>query len=150
MFVAGVVVVGGIIVAHDKYSDDYYSDHSRHSNHSKYGDSQIRSEINNLESRVGSKEAEVQKLRQRMNENFNSQIFALRQEKNYSALNGKADNILAHIKTEMKREIETAIQEDQRELENINKMISKINELELQARGVLDKDGYDRNGSGGN
>ncbi len=134
MFIAGAVVVGGIIVAHDDHSR--YSDHSRHSRYNEYGDSQLRNEINNLQNSVNNKESEIGNLRRRMNDNFNSQISALKQEKNYSALSGDADNILANVKSEMKREIETAIQEDQRELENINKMIAKINELELQATGV--------------
>ena len=151
MFVAGIVVGGAIIIGHDRYSDDYYSDHSRHSNHSQYGDSQLRNEISNLENRVRSKETEVQNLRQRMSNNFNSQISRLKQEKNYSALNRHASQILSNVKDEMKRELETEIQSSQSELEEINKMISKINELELKAMGVLgengfDKDGYDVNG----
>ena len=142
MFVAGVVVVGGIIVAHDKYSDDYYSDHSRHSRYDEYGDSQLRNEISNLENRVRSKETEVQK-----SNNFNSQISALKKEKSYTSLGTVGvDNLIFKIKDEMKRELETEIKDSQRELEEINKMISKINELELQARGVLDENGFDKDG----
>ena len=130
--VGGVVAIGAVV--HGNHSD--YSCHSRHSNHSQYGDSQLRSEISNEENRVRNKEAEIQNLRKRMSDNYNSQISSLKQEKNYSSLGSvKADNLVSKIKDEMKQELESEIKSSQNELEEINKMIAKINELELQARG---------------
>jgi len=135
MFIAGAVVVGGIIVAYDDHSK--YSRYDDYSDaYSKYGDSQLRNEIDNLENRVRNKEAEIQNLRKRMSDNYNSQISSLKQEKNYDSFRtGTAYNIVSRIKDEMKQELESEIQSSQNELEEINKMIAKINELELQARG---------------
>ena len=135
MFIAGAVVVGGVIIAHD--------DHSRHSQyddysdaHSQYGDSQLRSEISNLESRVNNKSAEIENLRQQMENNFQAKMEELSEERVYGSLYGAEPTyIIEEVKEEMKEEIEEKIKNEQSELEEIDKMIAKINELTLQAKG---------------
>lgn len=131
-FVVGAIV-GGVIVAHDNHSN--YSDWREHSRYREYGDSSMRSQISSLESRVSSKESEVENLRQRVNNNFNNRVAELKREKNYPALNkADANNIVNAVKADMKREIESEIQRDQQELAEIDRMISRINELELQSK----------------
>ena len=135
MFIAGAVVVGGVIIAHD--------DHSRHSQyddysdaHSQYGDSQLRSEISNLESRVKNKNSEIKKLREQMKNNFQTKMDTLSDERFYNSLHAaKPTAVIKKVKQEMKEEIEEKIKNEQSELEEIDKMIAKINELTLQAKG---------------
>lgn len=109
MFIAGAVVVGGIIIAHDDHSR--YSEYERHS---RYGDSEVRKNISSYESRVKRKESEVQRL---LSEYQNLPSYDLNQ-----------------AKANMRRELENEIKRDKQELAEIDKIISKINELELQSR----------------
>ena len=134
MFIAGAVVVGGIIVAYDDYSD--YRDHDRHSRYSEYGDSQLVSQINDLQNRVNSQEYDVNQFRSQIQNNFNSRINDLKREKNYSALSsGETGDYLIHsVKQEMKRELDNSIRQEQQQLEDIDRMIARINEIELQQR----------------
>ena len=125
------VVVGGAIV-HGNHSD--YSCHSRHSNYREYGDSALRNQISNKENEVRSKDSDVENLRRRMNDNFNSRINELKREKNYSALNSPPADIVHYVKNEMRTELDSEISQDKQELEAIDKMIARINEIELQAK----------------
>ena len=122
------VVVGGAIV-HDNHSR--YSEYDRHS---KYGDAQMRAEIESKERDVNRKEEDVAKLRRRMNENFCSRIAELRREKNYSGLNSVPLQMINSVKDDMRRELDNEISRDRQELAEIDKMIARINELELQSR----------------
>ena len=95
MFIAGAVVVGGIIVAHDDHSR--YSEYDRHS---RYGDSEVRRNISNYENRVNRKEAEVQRL--------------------YDEYLSLPDYDLDAAKADMRRELENEISNDKKELEQID------------------------------
>lgn len=120
-------------VSHDNYSD--YSDyHSRHSNYREYGDSALRSQISSKENEVNRKESDVESLRQRMNNDFNSRVNQLKNEKNYSGLTYSPSEIVANVKSDMQRELDSEIAKDKQELSEIDKMIARINELELQAK----------------
>lgn len=110
MFIAGAVVIGGAIIAHDDHSR--YSEYERHS---RYGDSEVRRNIDSYKSRVSRKKSEVQRL-------FNE----------YQSL---PSYDLNQAKANMRRELENEISRDRQELSEIDKMISRINELELQSRG---------------
>lgn len=137
-FIAGAVVLGGVVViGYDKYSDSYsdyrYSDY-RYSDHRQYGDSALRNQISNKENEVHRKESSVDDLRSRMNDNFNSRINELKREKNYSALNSPPNDIVYYVKNEMSRELDNEISHDKQELAAIDKMIARINEIELQAK----------------
>ena len=130
MFIAGAVVVGGIIIAHDDYSD-----HDRYSRYSEYGDSQLVNQINDLQYRVNNQEYDVNNFRSQIQNNFNSQINDLKREKHYSALsNSSPSKMVQAIKKDMKRELNDSIKQEQKELENIDRMIARINEIELQQR----------------
>lgn len=125
------VVVGGAIV-HGNHSD--YSCHSRHSNYREYGDSALRNQISNKENEVNRKASDVENLRQRMNSNFNSRVNELKREKNYSGLSYSPDEIISDVKRDMQRELDKEISRDKQELAEIDKIIARINELELQAK----------------
>ena len=113
---AGVVVWRA---GHGNYSEDY-SCHSQHSKYHEYGDSELQNEVSNLQSRLQN--------------NFNSKIAELKREKNYNGLNKSPNAIIDNVKADMKREIDSEIQRDKEELAEIDKIISKINEIELQSK----------------
>ena len=124
-------IVGGALVGIAVLWDDH-SNHRDHERYREYGDSELRNKIKNMESRVNSKEAEIQRLKNEMDENYRNRINQLQNEKNYSGLN-KSD-VLNAVKDDMKRELENEISRDRQELSEIDKMISRINELELQTK----------------
>lgn len=137
-FIAGAVIIGGAAIyagGHDDYSDY----HSRHSNHRQYGDSALRNQISRKENAVSNKESDVESLRRRMNDNFNSRIKELKREGNYptfySADDSSPSKIIKSVKADMRRELDAEIARDKQELEAIDKMIARINELELQSKG---------------
>lgn len=123
-------IVGGALVGIAVIWDDH-SNHRNHNRYREYGDSELRNQISNMESRVGSKEADIQRLKNEMEEDYRNRINQLKNEKNYSGLNNS--DVLSAVKTDMKRELENEISRDRQELSEIDKMISRINELELQA-----------------
>ena len=124
-------IVGGALVGIAVLWDDH-SNYSEHDRYTKYGDSELRNQISNMESRVNSKEAEIQRLKNQMEENYRDRINQLKNEKNYSGLNNS--DVMNAVKADMKRELENEISRDRQELSEIDKMISRINELELQAK----------------
>ena len=129
--VIGVAVIGA--AAHGNHSD--YSDyHSRHSQYREYGDSSLRNQISNKQNEVNRKEADLENLRQRMNDNFNSRVNQLKREKNYSGLNYVPSMMVSEVKDNMRRELDREIQSDRDELAAIDAMIDKINEIELQVK----------------
>ena len=123
-------IVGGALVGIAVLWDDH-SNHRDHTNYREYGDSDLRNEIKNMESRVNKKESEIQRLKNQMDENYRNRINQLKNEKNYSGLNNS--DVLNAVKSDMRHELENEISRDRQELSEIDKMISRINELELQA-----------------
>lgn len=129
-FVVGAVVIGGVIIGgHDNHSR--YSDHSRHR---EYGDSSLCNEISRKENEVNRKGTDVENLRRQMENDFNSRINGLRREKNYSGLDSAPSDIVRSVKADMRSELDAEISRDRQELVEIDKMIARINELELQAK----------------
>lgn len=128
--VIGVAVFGAAV--HGNYSDY----HSRHSDYHEYGDAALLKQIKNKEEEVRHKVSNVEDLRRRMNEDFNSRVAQLRREKDYMTFykNLPPANIIQSVKDDMRLELDYAISQDKQELEAINKMIARINELELQAK----------------
>ena len=124
-------IVGGALVGIAVLWDDH-SNHSNHDRYREYGDSELRRQISNMESRVNSKESEIQRLKNQMEENYRDRINQLKNEKNYSGLDNS--DVMNAVKADMKRELEDEISRDRQELSEIDKMISRINELELQAK----------------
>lgn len=130
-FIAGIIVGGAAfyVGSHDDYSR--YREYTRHN---KYGDAELRNQISRKENSVSNKESDVESFRRRMNENFNSRINELKREKNYSGLNSDPSNIIYSVKADMRRELDAEISRDKQELESIDKMIARINEIELQVK----------------
>lgn len=137
---AFIAAAGGVIVwraTHDNYSDysDRYSDHYNHSNHRQYGDSALVNAIENKKNQIDAKEDEVDNLREKMEENFQARVEQLKREKDYSSFNySDAEDIIENVKEEMREELDEEISQDKQELEAIDKMIARINEIELQAK----------------
>ena len=134
MFIAAAAG-GGLVwrASHGNYSD--HSNYRDHSNHSQYGDAALRNAIDEKQTAINDKTYEVEKLRQNIWDNFNSKIANLKQEKKYPSLNSaNPDDVIENVKADMKNEIANAINDDKKELEKIDEMIRRINELELNAR----------------
>ncbi len=130
-FIAGIIVGGAAIYVG---SHDDYSRYREYTRHNKYGDAELRNQISRKENSVSNKESDVESLRWQMNENFNSRINELKREKNYSGLNSSPSNIISSVKADMRRELDAEISRDKQELESIDKMIARINEIELQVK----------------
>lgn len=129
--VVGVAIIGA--VSHDNHSR--YSDWRDHSNHRQYGDAALVNAIENKKNEIDAKEDEVDRLREKMEENFQRRVNKLKAERNYSSFNySDAEDIIENVKEEMRDELDDEIAQDKRELEAIDKMIARINELELQAK----------------
>lgn len=131
-FIAGAVVIGGAALYVGSHDD--YSRYREYTRHNKYGDAELRNQISRKENSVSNKESDVESFRRRMNENFNSRINELKREKNYSGLNSSPSNIISSVKADMRRELDAEISRDKQELESIDKMIARINEIELQVK----------------
>lgn len=134
-FIAGALIVGGVIITHSDYSDYRdYSDHRNHSNHRQYGDAGMVSAVNDKQNQVNRLASDVGRQSNEMQSNFDARIRSLRDEKNYSALsNAKPSNVVEAVKDDMRRELDASIAQERAALEKIDKMIARINELELNA-----------------
>ena len=131
-FIAGAVIIGGAAIYAGGHDD--YSRYREYTRHNKYGDAELRNQISRKENSVSNKESDVESLRWQMNENFNSRINELKREKNYSGLNSSPSNIIYSVKADMRRELDAEISRDKQELESIDKMITRINEIEVQVK----------------
>ena len=133
MFVVGAVVVGVVVI-----SDDDHSKHSRYVEHSKYGDSEMVRMIHAKQQEIDRKEYNVGEMYDDMKARFDSRVAELQNtnDVHYSALKYPDPNsIVDKVKQEMRNEIENEIRQDKETLAHIDKMISRINEIELQAKG---------------
>ena len=128
--------VGGAVVwrvAHGNHSD--YSCHTRHSNHRQYGDSALVNAIDKKKSDIDAKEEEVERLREQLEENFQTRLDKLKAERDYSSFGySDAEDIIENVKEEMREELDEEISQEKQELEAIDKMIARINELEREAK----------------
>lgn len=130
MFIAGAIV-GGVIIAYEDYSD--YRDHSNHSNYSKYGDANLVNAINNKSREIERKQYEIDNLRRDMVNRFRNSTEELRRDRNYKGLGYSADYMINQVKLDMQEELEKEIQREKEQLAEIEKMIARINEIELQS-----------------
>ena len=138
MFIAAA---GGVIVIAAMHTDSY-------SKYNKYNDSELRSRIARKQAEIESKqnqvynqqnyvddqERDVKKLRNRMYDDFQERVDELRQEEDYPGLDSGAYSIVDDVKANMRREIDEEIQYEQAQLNQINDIIAKINEIELQSK----------------
>ena len=110
MFIAAA---GGVIVVAAAYSD--YSDtYSKYTRHNKYNDAEFRQAIENKEDEIYEQEARVNRL---YDEYMDSPSYDLEQEKE-----------------NMRRELENEIKQDKQKLADIDRMIARINKLELESQ----------------
>lgn len=119
--VVGVVVIGA--VNHSDYSDHY--------NYSEYGDSSELDEIKNLEDEVNKKEKGIEAYKRDAKEKYQARLNELKQEETYASLDAAKANILEDVKKEMQAEVAAEIQDEKQQLEYIDQMIARINEIEL-------------------
>ena len=90
--------------------------------------------IQNKKDEIDAKEDEVDRLREKMEENFQARVEKLKAERNYSSFNySDAEDIIDNVKEEMREELDDEIAQDKKELEAIDKMIARINEIALQS-----------------
>ena len=119
--VVGVVVIGA--VNHSDYSDHY--------NYSEYGDSSELDEIKKLEDEVNKKEKGIEAYKRDAKEKYQARLNELKQEETYASLDAAKANILEYVKKEMQAEVAAEIQDEKQQLEYIDQMIARINEIEL-------------------
>ena len=119
--VVGVVVIGA--VNHSDYSDHY--------NYSEYGDSSELDEIKKLEDEVNKKEKGIEAYKRDAKEKYQARLTELKQEETYASLDAAKANILEDVKKEMQAEVAAEIQDEKQQLEYIDQMIARINEIEL-------------------
>ena len=119
--VVGVVVIGA--VNHSDYSDHY--------NYSEYGDSSELDEIKKLEDEVNKKEKGIEAYKRDAKEKYQARRNELKQEETYASLDAAKANILEDVKKEMQAEVAAEIQDEKQQLEYIDQMIARINEIEL-------------------
>ena len=119
--VVGVVVIGA--VNHSDYSDHY--------NYSEYGDSSELDEIKKLEDEVNKKEKGIEAYKRDTKEKYQARLNELKQEETYASLDAAKANILEDVKKEMQAEVAAEIQDEKQQLEYIDQMIARINEIEL-------------------
>ena len=134
MFVAaagGIIVIGA--ASHGNHSD--YSCHSRHSQYREYSDSEMVRQINDMQGAVNRQEMDISTFRAQMQERLDQRIATLKTEGNYEAVSSAPNHmegLVEAIKRDMKQELENGIKEEQAELAAIDRMIARINEIELQ------------------
>ena len=127
MFVAAVGgVVGAVVIGAVNHSD--YSDHY---NYSEYGDSSELDEIKKLEDEVNKKEKGIEAYKRDAKEKYQARRNELKQEETYASLDAAKANILEDVKKEMQAEVAAEIQDEKQQLEYIDQMIARINEIEL-------------------
>ena len=119
--VVGVVVIGAV----------NHSDYSHHYNYSEYGDSSELDEIKKLEDEVNKKEKGIEAYKRDAKEKYQARLNELKQEETYASLDAAKANILEDVKKEMQAEVAAEIQDEKQQLEYIDQMIARINEIEL-------------------
>lgn len=116
--------------------------HSNYSKYSEYSDAHMDRKMDRVSLQRNAKIDERNAIRQRIKKNYDDvkrhyeeSIDNLKREKYYSAFDYSIpENLLADIKLQMRRELDNEISRDRQELAEIDKMIARINELELQSR----------------
>ena len=90
MFIAGALVVGGAIVAHDNHSD--YSDYSRHSQYHQYSDAYLVSEIKAKEAELERKKLESERIKEELRIRYFESLQKLKSEEGLENIVEKVEN----------------------------------------------------------
>lgn len=138
MFIAGALVVGGAIVAHDNHSD--YSDYSRHSQYHQYSDAYLVSEIKGKEAELERKKLESERIKEELRIRYFESLQKLKSEEGLENIVEKVeyntdvakdtDSFKKKVVDGFIEKLSEEIEEDKRQLESINKAIMKINRLQ--------------------
>lgn len=138
MFIAGALVVGGAIVAHDNHSD--YSDYSRHSQYHQYSDAYLVSEIKAKEAEFERKKLESERIKEELRIRYFESLQKLKSEEGLENIVEKVeyntdvakdtDSFKKKVVDGFIEKLSEEIEEDKRQLESINKAIMKINRLQ--------------------
>lgn len=138
MFIAGALVVGGAIVAHDNHSD--YSDYSRHSQYHQYSDAYLVSEIKAKEAELERKKLESERIKEELRIRYFESLQKLKSEEGLENIVEKVeyntdvakdtDSFKKKVVDGFIEKLSEEIEEDKRQLESINKAIMKINRLQ--------------------
>lgn len=138
MFIAGALVVGGAIVAHDNHSD--YSDYSRHSQYHQYSDAYLVSEIKAKEAELERKKLESERIKEELRIRYFENLQKLKSEEGLENIVEKVeyntdvakdtDSFKKKVVDGFIEKLSEEIEEDKRQLESINKAIMKINRLQ--------------------
>ena len=138
MFIAGALVVGGAIVAHDNHSD--YSDCSRHSQYHQYSDAYLVSEIKAKEAELERKKLESERIKEELRIRYFESLQKLKSEEGLENIVEKVeyntdvakdtDSFKKKVVDGFIEKLSEEIEEDKRQLESINKAIMKINRLQ--------------------
>ena len=141
MFIAGALVVGGVIVAHDNHSDySDYSDYSRHSQYQQYSDAYLVSEIKAKEAELERKKLESERIKEELQVRYFESLQKLKNEEGLENIVEKVeyntdvakdtDSFKKKVVDGFIEKLSEEIEEDKRQLESINKAIMKINRLQ--------------------
>ena len=131
MFVAGII--GGVVVGALAYDDhSNYSDYSDHSNYSRYSDA-------HMTARIRQKENEIEQLRKRVRASIQGEVDSLKEHPdigpliagNVSKGNLGIDQLSCSAIDKLEENLESEISKDEKELQDIDKMIQKINNMTL-------------------
>ena len=138
MFIAGALVVGGAIVAHDNHSD--YSDYSKHSQYHQYSDAYLVSEIKAKEAELERKKLESERIKEELRIRYFESLQKLKSEEGLENIVEKVeyntdvakdtDSFKKKVVDGFIEKLSEEIEEDKRQLESINKAIMKINRLQ--------------------
>lgn len=138
MFIAGALVVGGAIVAHDNHSD--YSDYSRHSQYHQYSDAYLVSKIKAKEAELERKKLESERIKEELRIRYFESLQKLKSEEGLENIVEKVeyntdvakdtDSFKKKVVDGFIEKLSEEIEEDKRQLESINKAIMKINRLQ--------------------
>ena len=137
MFVAvvGVGIVGTVAVA------SAHDDHRNHSNHSNYSDSNVRDQIARMESEVQDLEQKLSRMNGEFVDDFREELGAvmddirsrgsMSQEMIDALQSSETSNDLDKRLLQFKKPLIDLVRREQKRLEEIDRTIARINEIEL-------------------
>ncbi len=137
MFVAvvGVGIVGTVAVASS------HDDHRNHSNHSNYSDSNVRDQIARMESEVQDLERKLSRMNGEFVDDLGEELESvmddirsrgsMSQEMIDALQSGDTSNDLDKRLLQFKKPLNDLVRREQKRLEEIDRTIARINEIEL-------------------
>ena len=137
MFVAGAVVgalgIGGVLVAS-------HEDHSRYSRYSRYSDASMKDKIREKEAELANHQRMAERLRQSLSASLAEELEALEENPDIRAAlqkmpqGMKAAEVLEKLPKKTVKRLEEGrreIAEDEKKLQELDRMIQRINEITL-------------------